>query len=199
MFKNYRMIPGKLVRVLCVVLLAVSLSGLSQDSPDYSLSEAQKVLGFIEKLQQAQAEESGNPKLRNVVVTESELNSYIAHRIEVDQEEILRELRLKMFGENKVEWKIVVDLEGANLPKILKPRMTFYMGGKLEVEEGNVRLNLADLFLENQRIQISVFELVIFIGSRLMGSEPFSMSDWWALPYGIKDIKTKRGQATFYY
>jgi hypothetical protein len=32
-----------------------------------------------------------------------------------------------------------------------------------------------------------------------MGSEPFSMSDWWELPYGIKDIKTERGKAAFYY
>ena len=198
MLKNHAMIPGKLVCVLCVVVFPVLLFGLSQDSPGYSLREAQKVLGFIEKIQQAQLE-SGNRKLRNIVVTESELNSYIAHRIKVEQEEILRELRLKLFENNRVEWKIVLDLKDANLPKILKPRMTFYMGGKLEVEEGNVRLNLEDLFLENQRIQVSIFELVIFIGSRLMGSEPFSMSDWWELPYGIKDIQTQQGKATFFY
>ena len=184
---------------LCSVCLPVFLSGFSQDPPGYSLSDALKVQGYIEKLQKAELEDSGNRKLRNVVVTESELNSYIAYLIEVDQEEILKELRVKMFDDNKVEWKIVLDLEGANLPKILKPRMTFFMGGKLEVNDGGVRLNLQDLFLENQRIQTQVFELVIFLGSRLAGSEPFSMNDWWELPYGIKDIKTRDGQATFYY
>jgi len=117
----------------------------------------------------------------------------------VDKEEILKELRIKMFDGNRVEWKIVVDLREANLPKILKPRMTFFVGGKLEIEDGNVRLDMKDLFLENQRIQVQVFELVIFIGSRLMGSEPFSMSDWWELPYGIKDIQTQNGKAAFFY
>jgi hypothetical protein len=180
------------------VLVPIFLFGFLQDSPEYSLDEALKVLGLIDKLQLEQIEE-GSRDLKNVVVTEDELNSYISHRIKVEQEEILRELRLKMFDNNKVEWKIVVDLEGANLPKILKPRMTFFMGGKLEVEEGYVRLDLKDLYLGNQRIQVSVFELVIFIGSRIMGSEPFSMSDWWELPYGIKDIRTQQGKATFFY
>ena len=199
---NDKLLPALLLfllQALCPAFLPVYLSGLSQESPGYSLSEALKVQGLIEKLQRAQLEEGGNPELRNIVVKESELNSYIAYLIEVDQEEILKELRLKMFDDNKVEWKIVVDLEGSNLPKILKPRMTFYMGGKLEVKNGSVRLNLEDLFLENQRIQVQVFELVIFLGSRLAGSEPFSMNDWWGLPYGIKDIKTQLGQATFYY
>jgi hypothetical protein len=207
MMKKYRILPGKLFptilpvffSILCSFWLPVFLRGHSQDPPEYSLNDALKVQGLIEMLQQAQLEEGGNPELRNVVVTESELNSYIAYLIEVDQEEILKELRVKMFENNRVEWKIVVDLEGANLPKILKPRMTFYMGGKLEVENNSVRLNLEDLFLENQRIQVQVFELVIFLGSRLAGSESFSMNDWWALPYGIKDIKTQLGKATFYY
>jgi len=198
MLRNHAMMPGKIVRVLCAVVFPLLLSGLTQDSPGYSLREAQKVLGFIEKIQQAQLD-SGNRKMRHVVVTESELNSYIAHRIKMEQEEILREFRLKLFDGNKVEGKIVADLREANLPKILKPRMTFYMGGKLEVKEGSVRLNLTDLFLENQRIQVSILDLAIFIGSKIAGSETFSMSDWWELPYGIKDVRTQRGKATFYY
>jgi hypothetical protein len=185
--------------ILCaVVLLPVFLSGFFQNPSGYSLKEAVKVMSLIEKIQQEQLVK-GSREVRNVVVTESELNSYIAHRIETEKEEILKELQCKLFDKNKVEWKIVVDLKEANLPKILKPRMTFFMGGELEVKEGNVRLDMKDLFLENQRIQVSVFDLVIFIGSRLMSSEPFSMSDWWELPYGIKDIQTQQGKATFYY
>jgi hypothetical protein len=193
------MSPKCLFRALSVILLFhVFLSGFFQDSPAYSKKEALKVLGLIEKVEREQLEK-GSQGIRNVVVTESELNSYITHRIEVEQEEILKELQLKIFDKNRTEWRIVVDLEGAKLPKILKPRMTFFMGGTLEVEDVYIRLDMKDLFLEDQRIQTSVFELVIFIGSRLMGSEPFSMSDWWELPYGIKDIKTQRGKATFFY
>ena len=199
MKNKIRYLSPNFLGILCAaILVPVFLSGFFQNTPGYSLKEAKKVLGLIDKIQKEQLER-GNRAMRNVDVTESELNSYIAHRIKVEQEEILKELRMKMFDENRVEWMIVVDLEGANLPKILKPRMTFFMGGKLEVKEGRVRLDMKDLFLENQRIQISVFDLVIFIGSRLMGSEPFSMSDWWELPYGIKDIQTQNGKATFYY
>lgn len=199
MKNRIRYLSPNFLGILCaVVLVPVFLSGFFQNPTGYSLKEATKVLDLIEKIQKEQMEK-GSRTIRNVVVTESELNAYIAHRIEVEQEEILRELRLKLFDDNRVEWMIVVDLEGANLPKILKPRMTFFMGGMIEVKEGSVRLDMKDLFLENQRIQVSVFDLVIFIGSRLMGSEPFSMSDWWELPYGIKDIQTQNGKATFYY
>ena len=188
-----------MLKVLFIIIIVpVFLSGFFQDSPGYPLREAQKVLNLIEKIQQEQREK-GSHEIRNVVVTESELNSYIAHRIESENEEILRELRLKIFDRNRIEWKIVVDLRGANLPKILKPRMNFFMGGKLDVEEGYVRLNLKDLFLEDQRIQVSVFDLVIFIGSKLAGNESFNMNDWWELPYGIKNIQTQQGKATFYY
>jgi hypothetical protein len=189
---------NKIKTLFLFLLVPAFLLGFVQDPPGYSLKEAQRVLNLIDKIQLEQMEE-GNREVRNVVVTESELNSYIAYRIEVDREEILKELQVKLFDDNKIDWKIVVDLKEANLPKILKPRMTFFMGGKLEIEDGNVRFNMKDLFLENQRIQIQVFELVIFIGSRLMGSDPFSMNDWWELPYGIKDIQTQQGKAKFFY
>jgi len=199
MLKNHLNVSHRFLGILCaVVLIPFFLFGLFQEPSGYSMREAQKVLNLIETIQLEQLEK-GNRNLKSVVVTEDELNSYIAHRIKVEKEETLRELRLKMYDNNKVEWKVMLDLEGAKLPNVLKPQMTFYLGGILEVEEGNVRLDLKDLYLGNKRIQVSVFELIIFIGSKIIGSEPFSMSDWWLLPYGIKDIKTQKGKATFYY
>lgn len=198
--------------VVAFILLILSLSfsplgfsclnfpclGIPQDSTDYSLQEALKVINLIEKIQLEQLEKKSS-ELRNVVVSENEFNSYIAYRIDVEKEEVMKELRLKMFDNNKIEGKIMVDLRKQKLPKILKPLMSFYFGGKLEVKDDSVRINLDDLFLENQRIQPAVLDLVIFIGSKITGSEPFSISDWWFLPYGIKDIKTQKGQVTFYY
>jgi len=178
--------------------LNFSSLGFAQDSTDYSLQEALKVISLIEKIQLEQIEK-GSEGIRNVVVTENEFNSYIAYRIDVEKEEVMKELRLKLFDNNKIEGKIILDLRKQKLPKILKPRMTFYFGGKLEVKDGNVRLDLEDLFLENQRIQPAVLDLVIFIGSKITGSESFSISDWWGLPYGIKDVKTQKGKMAFYY
>ena len=178
------------------LLQMVAFSGHLQS--EYSREEALKIVNLINDVQREQLIKKDDDT-RSVTVTENEINSYIAFRIETEKEEVLKELRLKLFDNNYTEWMIMLDLEGANLPKILKPHMTFFMGGVLEVKDGQVRLNMKDLFLENQRIQVAVFDLVIFIGSRFLGSEPFSMNDWWDLPYGIKDFKTQIGKATFYY
>jgi hypothetical protein len=189
------------VAVLLSFSFGLSYSSPVQDSPGYSAEEALKVIRLIEKIQLEQLEKEGrgSSELRSVVVTESEFNSYIAYRIEVEKEEVMKELRLKFMEDNRIECMVVVDLRGQKLPKILKPRMTFFLGGELEVKEGNVRLNLEDLFLGTQRIQPDILDLVIFLGSKISGEEVFSMSNWWVLPYGIKDVKTKKGEARFYY
>jgi len=193
-------------RFPCFILILIPLAVLSldftQDSIDnsagYSLQEALRVLKLIDKIQLEQLEK-GNADVRKVIVSESELNSYIAYRIEVEQEDIMKELKLKLYDDNKVEGKILIDLRGQDLPKILKPKMAFYLGGNLEVEQGKVRFDLKDLFLENQRIQPTVLDLVIFIGSKIQGTDSFRMSDWWDLPYGIKNLETRQGMAIFYY
>jgi len=137
--------------------------------------------------------------LKKVTVTESELNSYFAYRIEVEKEEVTRELQLKLFPKNRIEGRIVVNLEGQKLPKFLKPQMTFYFSGNLKVKDHKVKLEIKDLFLEGQRIQPMVLDLIIFIASKIENTEASSIDDWYDLPYGIKNIVTQRGRAIFYY
>lgn len=177
-----------------ILCLTVICSGLQ----DYSIQDAQKVLDIIDKIQREQSVE-GTGVARSVVVTENEFNSYIAHRLVIENEEVLKELRFKLFDKNRIEVMAMVDLRGQKLPKILKPEMTFYFGGILEVQDGGIRLNLKDLFLGDQRIQPMVLDLVIFIASKIQNTEPSSIEDWYELPYGIKDIQTQAGRATFYY
>ena len=191
-------------RVVCLLLCLIfvffsfmSISSLSQDN--YSREEALKVIGLIEQLQVVELQSSGSGNLKDVSVTESELNSYIAYRIDVEHSDIMKELRLKLFDKNRVEGKIFIDLRGQDLPKVLRPEMNLYFDGTLEIEEGKVRLVLKELFLEDQRIQPSVLDMIIYIGSKIQGEEPFSIGDWWELPYGIKDVKMEKGRAIFYY
>lgn len=180
------------------VVFILFLSAFLYSQIEYSVEEALKVYRLIEKVEREQV---GNREgdLRSVVVTESELNSYIAFRIEAEKEEILKELQFKIFKDNKIEGKFVVDLKSQNLPKFLRPKMAFYFGGILEVDKGFVRLDLKDLYLESKRIQQEIIDVVIFIGSRIQNTEPFSIEDWMELPYGIKDIKTRETEAHFYY
>jgi len=186
-----------LLSLLFVFFVCISIPFLAQHN--YSKEEALKVIGMIEQIQVEQLQSSGSGNLQDVSVTESELNSYIAYRIDVEHSDIMKELRLKFFDKNRVEGKIFIDLRGQDLPKVLRPEMNLYFDGTLEIEERKVRLALKKLFLEDQEIQPSVLDLIIYIGSKIQGEEPFSISDWWELPYGIKDVKTEKGKAIFYY
>jgi len=185
-------------RKIAFGFLFLSLSILSTGIQDYSLPEAQKVLKAIEKIEREQS--SGNKdSLKKIVITESELNSYIAYRIETEKEEVVKELRLKLFKGDKIEGKVLMDLRGQKIPKILRPQITLYFEAKLEIKDGRVRFDFKDLFLEDQRIQPMTVDLIIYIGSKITNTEPWSINDWFELPYGIKDVETLRRKAAFYY
>jgi hypothetical protein len=177
--------------ILCVPLLAFG-------AQDYSRQDVDKILKAIEKVERETARGTKR-SLEKISVDESELNSYIAYRIEEENERFLKELRVKLFKKNKIEGKILVDLRGENIPKFLRPQMTLYFGGKLEVKNGMVKLVLKDLFLENQRIDPNVLDFVIALTAKIEKYEIWSINDWYELPYGIKDIETQNHKAIFFY
>jgi len=155
--------------------------------------EALRVSGLIEKIQ----EETLNRRttgLRTVAVTESELNSYIAYRIENEQEEVMRQLSLKLFEDNRVEGKLSLDLRGQRLPFFIRPELNFYFEGRLDSKEGKARLEIKRLFLEEQQVQPAVLDLAISIAAELSHSRASSLEDWYDLPYGIKSLETQRGR-----
>lgn len=179
-------------------MAALFLLFFSSETRSYSRQEALKVIDALNRIQVAQLREHKGP-LRQIVITESELNSYIAYRIEAEKEEIMKELHLKLFEENKVEGKIFIDLTGQEILKALQPQMTFYFAGKLQVEKAKVKLNIKKLFLEEQSIPVLVLDFIISISSKIDGSEASSINDWYELPYGIKDLKTQSGKAILFY
>ncbi len=185
-------------RKTAFIFLLLSFSILSSGLQDYSLPEARKVLDALEKMESEQSR-GDEDSLKKIVITEKELNSYIAHRIEIEKEEIMKELRLKLFKKNKIEGKVLIDLRGQKIPEFIRPQMTLFFGGKIEVKKGRARLEIKDLFLEDQRVKPAILDVILNITSKINKTEASSMSDWHELPYGIKDIKTKRRKATFYY
>jgi hypothetical protein len=166
-------------------------------SRSYSLEEAQRVLKAIETITAGAAGETSAE--RQVLVTESELNSYIAFRIDTEKEEIMRELRLKIFDKNKIEGKIHIDLRGQKIPSFIRPEMNLYFAAEVLVSDRGVKIDIEKLFLENEPIQLVVLDLIIAISARLNGQPATSINDWYELPFGIKDIKTQKGKAFFYY
>ena len=190
---------GIILAGLFIIYLNPLLASQTVDkSRNYSLQEVQKVLKAIAQMKREQFR-ADKDVLKKVAVTESELNSYIAYRIEVQKEEVMRELQLKLFPENRIEGRVLIDLEGQKLPKYLKPVMTFYFSGEVKVKDQKVKLDIKDLFLEGQRVQPMVLDLIIYIASKIENTEATSIDDWYELPYGIKNIVTEKGKATFYY
>lgn len=180
------------------ILICYLVASLTFSQQNYSKKEAEKVLDLIKKIQLEKSASRFN-KFQKIKVTESEFNSYIAYRIETEKEEIMKELQLKFFNENTIEGKIFIDLGGQDLPRYLRPEMTFYFSAEVEVQNSAVRLNIQKLFLENQEIQPVVLDMLILFASKIGNWDSGSINDWYELPYGIKDIRTFEGHAEFYY
>lgn len=183
---------------LVPVLLAAFCQKDTRATAAYSLAEAQKVLRAIDKIE-ADTQNSRSGRLRSITVTESEFNSYIAYRIENEKEEIMKELRLKLFDKNKIEGKILIDLRGQDVPRYIRPEMDVYFAADLLTNNGLAKVDIQQLFIGDEPIQPLILDLVIAISARLNNEKATSLNDWYELPFGIKDIKTEKGKATFFY
>lgn len=164
----------------------------------YSREEALKVINILQEIERYRAQ-SRQRSLTQAMITESELNSYIAYRIDVEREQIMKELRFKLLKGNKIEGKVFIDLSGQKIPGFLRPQMIIYFGGRIEVRDGRVKLDLRDLFIEDQRIEPRVVDLIISIASRAKKISTWSINDWFELPYGIKDLEIRRRAAVLFY
>ena len=184
--------------LLVPVLLVAFCQKDTRATAAYSLEEARKVLASIDKIE-AETLQPWRGQPRSLTITESEFNSYIAYRIESEKEEIMKELRLKLLDENKIEGKIHIDLRAQDVPRFIRPEMEVYFAANLLTNNGQAKVDIQELFLGDEPIKPFVLDLVIAISARLNNQEATSINDWYELPYGIKEIKTEDGKATFYY
>ncbi len=166
--------------------------------PGYNAAEALKVIRVIDRLK-AEAPQPWAGPLRRIEISESELNAYIAYRIEDEHEEIMKVLKLKLFPANKVEGMIHVDLRGQKAPSFLKPEMDVFFAAGLIVENGSIKVDMKKIFVGDEPIQPRVLDMIISISAAVSKTEAKSLSDWYALPYGLKDVKTQKGKALFFY
>jgi hypothetical protein len=182
---------------VCCFILNLMVPQISLAQSDYSLDEVLRVLELIEKVQ-SEAENEYSGPLREVKVSESELNSYLAFRIE-QEEDVMKELKLKLFDKNRIEGKVLLQFKGQNLPLLLNPKMVFYFNGILKVKQGAARLVIQELFLNKEPVDSVLLDTVIYLASKFKGTENTTLNDWYELPYGIKDVRTESGKAIFYY
>ena len=189
------------VRIFCarplallgtVLLLGSALAALGQVDAA-TRAKGMRVKALIDMIKE-ETERSAAPLGRRETVSEDELNAYIACRLFDDREPVMKELRLKLLEGNRFEGMTVLDLEGADLPAPLRGRLDVYFAGRLETEAGAVRLDIGTFFINGQKVRPEILDVVISVGSRLSGTEPFSLRDWYILPYGLRDLAVDRGR-----
>lgn len=189
--------PNSRISAVLLLLLPALLDYAVPAGAGYSLREAKRVIETLDRIQRQSPDRTGAP-LRSTDFTESELNSYIAYRIDTEKEQVMKELRLKLFAQNRIEGKIFIDLTGQRLPLLLKPQMNLYFEGTFEVQNGYIRLDFEKLFLEERQVPLMLLDMIIYIGSKIGKTEATSINEWYALPYGIKDMQTGPGRVTIY-
>jgi hypothetical protein len=181
-----------LIAVLGAPLQAGPSSSRPQLTPE-ARSDALRVLQIIETIR---AESGVTPpaRPRSVEVSERELNAYIAYRLETEKQDILKDLRLKLFPGNRIEGLAVIDLRDRKLPAFIKPMMNITFAGVVESQPGKARIRFESLYLEQQRIQTALLDMVVATIAELDGTEPVRLDDWYELPYGIAGLETGQGR-----
>lgn len=183
---------GAFIVGVCAALAAAS-SGLGTELAPEVQADARKVLQVIEMIR---TESGSAPPLRprSVAVSERELNAYIAYRIDTEDGDILKDLRLKLFAGNRIEGLAVIDLRERKLPAFIKPMMNITFAGVVESQPGKARVRFESLYLEQQRIQTALLDMIISTVAELEGTEPVRLDDWYELPYGILGLETQQGR-----
>ncbi|MHB8095601.1 MAG: hypothetical protein ACYDH0_11740 [Candidatus Aminicenantales bacterium] len=167
-------------------------------SASQDLGAARKVFEAIDRIEREQAATPDGP-VRSVAVTETELNAYIARRIETEEADVMRALQLKLFPRNRIEGRILLDFEGRALPDYVKQKMNIYFAGVLETGERRGRIRFESLYLEEQRIQVSLLDMIGSLIARWNGTEPVRIEDWVELPFGIRNLETQSGRLVAFY
>lgn len=185
----------QIVSISIGLIVTFSLSS-ANNFPD---EKAQKVLEMISLLEREMLSFEKPSHLRRLIVTEDEFNAYISYRLRVEQEELIKALKLKLLAKNKIEGKLVLVLPTEKVKPGLSSRMVFLFGGKLVIKKGKGRFDLKTLYLNNQPLNPEFLDFALSLAARISGEEYNSLTAWYKLPLGIKDIKLVEGKAEIYY
>lgn len=180
-----------------VLLLSSALMAFTQID-GATRAKAVRVDALIDKIR-GETERVAAPLGRTEAVAEDDLNAYIACRLFDDREPVMKELKLKLLGGNRFEGMTVLDFAGVDLPGPLRGRLDVYFAGRLETQGSAVRLDIGTFFINGQKVRPEILDAVISIGSRLSGTEAFSLRDWYVLPYGLRNLAVEEGRLLAFY
>lgn len=161
-------------------------------------AKLQKVLQTIEMMEKANLDPQPR-SLKQVVLTEDEINAYIAYRLRTEPVELLQELQLRLFNDNRLEGKAVFDLSQENLPNFVPKMAVLFFSAIFRIQEGKIYFEFKKVFLGSQELSIDFVSAMIKQIAIAHNAPPEGLDRSYDLPFGIKDIKSRNGLAIFYY
>jgi len=184
--------------VFLVVFFLFSLSWGQNNFSQEDQAKVQKVLQIIERLEKEALVPQPRP-WKEVVLTEEELNAYIAYRLKTDRVEMLQDLQIKLLDNNLIEGKAIFDLSGENLPDFVPRMAVVFFSTVFRVEGGRIHFDFKKIFLGPQEISVDFVSEMIKQIAIAHQATPQGLNRSYDLPFGIKDIKSRKGLAIFYY
>lgn len=176
--------------VLCLVPAAPALQGNNPEAARLSAAlRVEELLAGIEK----QASEPGR-RGSEAVVSESDLNAFIARRLEQEQDKYVKGLALKLWPGNRVEGRLVLDLGSIPALKGLAGLQEVLFNASFQTSEGKIRIRMEKLMVGLQELSPLFLDVVIGLASKFEGYEPVRLSDWHDLPKGVKGLESRSGR-----
>ena len=175
-----------------ILCLAVFLIGATDQVTREAL-KVERLLGTIGR----QSPRSGAEDL-SAIVTESELNAYIAYRLAQEKAHI-DSLDVDLQPNNHVQGNISLDAQNLSLDAILGDYLNFHVKGILVTRDGAARLDLISVQLNGRPVKPQVLDFVLDTAALYGGADLGSSEGWYELPKGIKRIAVQQDKAIVYY
>lgn len=139
------------------------------------------------------------PGSRSLTFTEAEFNAYVACRLADANEPFVKFAEFKLLKGDRYEGRIAIDLGKPPASGLLPQKQDLLLSGRFESRDGQIRIDLDKLYLGTQPISPDFVDLIIAVASRLQGTEPTSLEDWYDLPPGVVRLGTHQGQVVIVY
>ncbi len=187
-------------RIFAAILAALALApfpAAGQLAPEVR-DRALKIVEALEKIEAEQAKAQPKPGL-SYVVSEADLNAWIAYRIATDAEKHLKSCELKLLDGDRAEGRLVLDLSGTPAAALFASRADVFFAASAETRDGKIRITMERLFLGTQQLSPDVLDTIIGLVAAIEGKPASSLKDWYPLPYGIRRLRSGAGRLVCLY
>ncbi len=187
-------------------LIAVAAVALGQTpssppagSPDPAAERVEKMLDELEARESAQDKEK-----RTYILTESDLNAFLAAKIKERPRKDVESLRIEMKEEFFTTFLRVdmdqVDIKGDSMTKSLlkalfRGKQTIEFDGRLKTDNGKGTYEVERATLNGMPLPPSLVNSILSAVGRQQ-DPPFDPMEPFDLPYAIKTVKVSPGKAT---